>query len=194
MIPDENHIKKLWEKYRLPDNKRLHVRLVAQLAMFFAEHLLVSGVVGDLDKPLLLAAALLHDIDKAIPKLPGEQHPDAAVRVLQQEGMIEVADMVKTHPVHAILDLHIAPKTWEERILFLADKMVKYEILTVDKRFALWREEHLPADAVRLLDQCYPRVKALESDICLRIGVLPDAVANEVQVEYTSKRFNQGGT
>jgi len=87
--------------------------------------------------------------------LLGEQHPDTAVRVLREEEMSEVAEVVRRHPLHAIVDPTIAPRTPEEKILYLADKMVKFEILTVDKRFQLWRDEQLPREAVEMLDACY---------------------------------------
>jgi hypothetical protein len=79
--------------------------------------------------------------------------------------MSEVADLVKTHPLHSILDASIAPKTWEEKLLYLADKMVKYDIVGVDRRFALWNEEHLSSKEQEILDACYPKVKKLEQEV-----------------------------
>jgi putative nucleotidyltransferase with HDIG domain len=170
MVPTKSQAEMLWAKYHMPDNKRIHVSLVARVAMFFATKFPV-------DKKLLLAAALLHDIDKGAPPKGGERHPDTAVRILREENMNEVADVVKTHPLHAILDPVIMPKTWEEKLLFLADKMVKYEILTVDKRFDLWRAEDLSTDARKILEDSYPKVKQLEGEILTIIDILPIDVA-----------------
>lgn len=165
MIPTEEQAKALWDKYSLPEKKRVHVALVAKVAVWLASQFNIQHSTSSIKTELLNASALLHDIDKAIPKLPGEQHPDTAVRVLQKEGMEEVAAIVKTHSLHAILDPAIAPKTWEEKLLYLADKMVKQDVIGVDARFALWRAEDLPSDAVAILDACYPRVKALEQEV-----------------------------
>jgi putative nucleotidyltransferase with HDIG domain len=170
MIPTEAQAKALWITYHVPDNKQIHLTLVARVARFLAGKFQV-------DIKLLTAAALLHDIDKAVPKLPGEKHPDTAVRLLREEHMEEVGDIVKTHPLHAILDSAISPKTWEEKLLFLADKMVKYEIITVDKRFDLWRAENLSQDAKKILEESYPKVKQLEREILTRIKVQPSDVA-----------------
>lgn len=159
MIPTEEQAKALWDKYHLPEEKRLHVTLVLSVAITFARK------IQNVNIPLLRAAALLHDIDKTVPKLPGEQHPDTAVRILKKEGMDEVAGVVKTHSLHAILVPSIAPKTIEEKLLYLADKMVKYEIIGVDKRFTLWRSEDLPFEAIRILDKAYPKVKELEKEV-----------------------------
>ncbi len=170
MIPTEDQCKQLWDKYHLPEAKRLHVSLVARVALFFATKFQVNI-------SLLQAAALLHDIDKAIPRFPGEVHPDTAVRILREEGMGEVADIVKTHSLHAMLDPAIAPKSWEEKLLYLADKMVKYDIITVDERFKLWRDEQLSADAKAVLDKSYPLVKKLEKEVMGLIGLNPEDIA-----------------
>ncbi len=179
MIPTEAQAKALWEKYALPERKRVHVGLVAAVALFFAREVIKTKQTV-IDTSLLHAAALLHDIDKAVPRLEGESHPDTAVRILRQEDMEEVADVVVTHPLHAILDPAICPKTWEEKLLYLADKTVKFEIITVDRRFALWNAEKLPAGAQRILDETYPKVKRLEEEILGIIGIAPDDIVKLV--------------
>lgn len=176
MIPTLQEAQALWDKYQLPEKKRVHGALVAKVALFLANRLVQLDKLVKLDKDLVLVAALLHDIDKNIPKLPGEQHPDAGVRILRQEGMEEVANLVKTHPLHCVLDPAIAPHSGEEKLLFLADKMVKQEIITVDKRFALWNAEHLPPQEQDILDRAYPKVKALEREIFDVIGMQPEDV------------------
>ena len=177
MIPTENQCKQLWEKYNFPEYKRRHVALVARVARFLANKLTINNSQASINYTLLVAGALLHDIDKNIPKKVGEQHPDTAVRILKEEGMEEVAELVKTHSLHTILDPSISPKTWEEKLLYLADKMVKEDIITVDTRFALWNDEHLPLDAQKVLDAAYLKAKALEKELFDRIGFHPEEVA-----------------
>lgn len=180
MIPTDTQVEELWDRYNLPEQKRIHVTLVARVAVFlgnrlnirFSEDIKISE--QKINLKLLEAAALLHDIDKAIPTLPGERHPDAGVRILREEGMDEVADVVMTHPLHAILDPKISPKTREQKLMYLADKMVKYDIVGVDKRFALWNGEHLPSDAQKILDACYPKVKKLEQEVFTLAGISLD--------------------
>ncbi|MBI4066465.1 hypothetical protein HY411_02000, partial [Candidatus Gottesmanbacteria bacterium] len=78
------------------------------------------------------------------------------------------------HPLHAILDPAIAPKTIEEKLLYLADKMVKYEVIGVDGRFRLWNDEHLPVEEQEILDAAYPKVKELEKEVLGMIGMEPE--------------------
>lgn len=181
MIPTEEQAKKLWEKYNLPDRKRRHVTLVANVAKLFATKIKAQSAKLKINKALLVAGALLHDIDKNAPKLPWERHPDAAVRILQEEGMGEVARLVKTHPLHAILDPAIAPKTWEERLLYVADKMVKDDVIGVDARFAQWSDEHLPSEEQKILDAAYPKVKELEKEVLDLIGLDEKRILEELE-------------
>jgi HD superfamily phosphohydrolase YqeK len=176
MIPTDDQIKALWDTYHVPPEKRQHVTLVERVALFLAKKIR-EKTSQPIDEKLLHAAALLHDIDKAIPPMPGEIHPDTAVRILESGGMNEIARLVRKHPLHAICDPSLAPVAWEEKILYLADKMVKYEIITVDKRFDLWRAEHLPAQGRQMLEKTYPLVKKLEKEILELVGIHPADVA-----------------
>jgi uncharacterized protein len=176
-IPTYDEIQSLWNTYLLPEVKRNHSRWVAHLALWFTRQLQNKLIETDIDTDKLYACALLHDIDKNIPRLEGERHPDTGVRVLTQLGYKGIADVVRTHPLHAILDASITPKSWDEKILYLSDKMVKHEIISVDKRFALWKAESLPKVALDELDRAYPLVKALENEICSRVGVDPTDIA-----------------
>lgn len=169
MIPSREEAQGVWKTFALPKRKQEHSRLVAELALFFADVLEKKAGIR-IRTDLLLAAALLHDIDKNIPHEKREHHPDTAVRILQGLGMGEVAETVRTHPLHAILDPHIAPKTCEEKLLFLADKMVKQKVISVDERFALWKKEHLSKKEQEILKKAYPKVKQLEQEVINRCG------------------------
>lgn len=177
-IPTDKQIVNLWVTYHLPQNKRIHVQCVAKVAVFLAEQCHAADPQIVIDIPLLRAAALLHDIDKEIPRQPGEHHPDTAVRILIEEGFDAVASLVKTHSLYSVLDPEISPKKWEEKLLYLADKMVKYSVITVDQRFALWRAEQLPSEALKQLRICYPLVKKIEEEIFTLIRMQPEDVCS----------------
>lgn len=185
-MPTNLQINELWKVHGLPHNKQLHCTLVARVSVWFARRLMDVRSDVHIDIALLTAAALLHDIDKMARKKKGEHHPDAGVRILRKAGFPQVADLIRTHPLHSILDQTISPTTWEQKILYLSDKMIKHTVITVDERFALWREESLPEDAVRVLDMTYPKVKALESELCALIRVDPKDIASLVNAAETS--------
>ncbi len=172
MIPNRQQCLLLFDKYHLPSLKRVHVEAVTNLALALAKKIIEKHPEIKINLKLLEAACLLHDIDKNIPPKQGERHPDTATRVLQELGFNEVAEVVKKHSLHCILDQGLAPKTWEEKLLYLADKMVKYEVIGVEHRFKLWYKENLPQEAVEILNKSFPLVKQLEKEIFELVGEL----------------------
>jgi putative nucleotidyltransferase with HDIG domain len=186
IVPTYSEILELWKVYGLPEKKQQHSLLVAKLALFFASRLLQKKQIS-VQTNLLLAAALLHDIDKNISGNAGERHPDTGVRILKEVGLEEVARIVKTHPLHAILDETISPKSWEEKLLFLSDKMVKHDIITVEERFALWKAEPLAIDEQKVLDQSYQKVKLLAKEVLSAIGMTPEEVIKASKNSILSK-------
>ncbi len=170
MIPNRAQCLLLFDRYQLPSQKRIHVEAVTELALYFASKFRPK-IARPLDEKLLEVAALLHDIDKNIPRKEREQHPDTAVRVLKELGFPEVAEVVRRHPLHAILDPDLTPRIWEEKFLYLADKMTKYEVIGVDHRFKLWYKEQLSREAVEELDRAFPLVKALEREVYDVLGI-----------------------
>ena len=167
MIPDEKTVKGLWDRYHLPPYKRIHCETVGKVALMIAK--MTKG--EKVNEHLLVASALLHDIDKNIEKLAGEQHPDTGVRVLKQEGMDEVAEVIRTHPLHMILDEKTGPITIEQQVLFIADKMTKQDFIGLEKRFDLWRTEDKDEISRKVLDASYPKAIALRDEILGTAGI-----------------------
>jgi hypothetical protein len=114
---------------------------------------------------------MLHDIDKNVPKHGGETHPDAAVRILRENGMEEVGHIVSKHPLHAILDPSLCPRTLEEKIIFCADKMVKDDVIGVEARFDLWKKESLPEEQQAIVSDALPLTKSLLHELEQLSGV-----------------------
>lgn len=171
MIPTRDQCLKLFDRYQLPSAKRIHVEEVTKLALYLARKFQNPKSKIQIDEKLVEAAALLHDIDKNIKRKEGERHPDTAVRILLELGFTEVAEVVRKHSLHLILNPERAPKTLEEKIVYLADKMTKYEIIGVEHRFKLWYKENLPPQAVAELDAAFPKVKELEKEIYTLCGI-----------------------
>jgi hypothetical protein len=166
MIPTVAACKSMWDEFLVNEKRRVHMETVARLAAGIAKRISAPRV----NIELLTAAALLHDADKSMPKFDGEKHPELMVRALQEQGMGEVGEVVRTHSLPAILHPETAPKTIEQKILFLSDKMAKYEVTGVDARFDLWRSEHLPLQD-RVLAATYGPVKQLEKEISFLAGI-----------------------
>ena len=132
-IPDEERCLQLLEEVHIEEPVFSHCSLVASVACHWTDFLNSAG--ASLNKDLIRAAALLHDImrDKA-------DHARAGAAFLRARGYRQVADIVATHMdidnVEGVLPT-------EAEIVYLADKVVLgQDIVTLEKRFAAAAERH----------------------------------------------------
>ena len=173
MIPTRKECFLILQKYNFPQRKMRHAELVERVALFLVRELKKHGFV--INEELVRAGALLHDIDKGMWGA-GKVHPKKGVEILQKLGYPEVARICETHTIDAFLDPLRRPRTWEEKVVALADKMVKDKIITVDARYKLWREEDLAEEAQEELRKSYPLLKELEKEILGIIGIKPEEI------------------
>ena len=171
-----------------------HACAVAEVAGFLAARIDGRGIA--VDRRLVEAAALLHDIDKVLPSgdpagaLP---HGDGSADWLTRHGHPELARAVAAHPVTRLLDGEhyrrwSAFASREERIVAYADKRAGQRLESMDARFASWRRRY-PLGPVRqghrgtvagwdeaALRAVRGRAARLEADVCRAAGVEPSEV------------------
>lgn len=131
--------------------------------------------------PLVEVAALLHDVDKALPAdhaLKSLGHGEAGAAWLREQGHDELATAVANHPVTRLADdehyfLWIRDATVEERVVSYADKRATQDVVSLDERFSRWVERHTDTAEIRVARD---RAQALEKDICAAAGINPDDV------------------
>ena len=173
-----------------------HSRAVAEVAAWLAARIDERGVA--VDRRLVEAAALLHDIDKVLPggdpahALP---HGEGSAAWLTAAGHGELARAVLGHPVTRLANgdrfrRWAAFASREERIVAYADKRAGQRLESMDARFASWRRRYAPAratarhaQAVRAeawdattFDAVRARAARLETDVCRAAGVAPGDV------------------
>lgn len=169
-----------------------HSRAVAEVAAFLAARIDGRGVA--VDRRLVEAAALLHDVDKALPPddaSRGLPHGDGSAAWVTRQGHPELARAVANHPVTKLLDGEhyrrwAAFATREERIVAYADKRAGQHLESMDARFADWRRRYPPIDTggdrrmARLDDEAIRIIRAradrLEADVCRAAGIAPTEV------------------
>jgi hypothetical protein len=159
-----------------------HARAVAEVAGWLALRIELRGVA--VDRRLTEAAALLHDVDKALPAddparaLP---HGDGSAAWLTRAGHPELARAVANHPVSRLLDGD-ASRRWaafasrEERIVAYADKRARQNLVSMESRFATWRRRHPTGWSDADVRAIRSRADRLEADVCHAAGVEPDEV------------------
>ena len=109
----------IWEKHKLPENIRRHCQKVKQTATDLVDQLIDKGET--LNRPVLQAAALLHDLVKT-----EKNHAVKGGEILRDLGYPKVGAIIAVH-MDILVDADTA--ITESEILYLADKLVKNDQL-----------------------------------------------------------------
>jgi putative nucleotidyltransferase with HDIG domain len=159
-----------------------HSRAVAEVASWLAARMGAAG--RQVDRRLVEAAALLHDVDKLLPaddparRLP---HGDGSAAWLARLGHPELRRAVAHHPVTRLLD-GVGFRRWaqeaghEERIVAYADKRAGQRLEPMEDRFAAWERRYPDGWGDRDLRAVRARAGELEAEVCRAAGVAPREV------------------
>jgi hypothetical protein len=129
-IPARDECLYILEKYEAGKDVIAHAAAVERAASDIADGLAPYGV--KLDKPLLSAAALLHDIDRDRPN-----HAEAGARTAARLGYPRLAPLIRTH-----MDFTADISVSEAAVLYLADKAVRgKDIIGLEARRKEYREK-----------------------------------------------------
>jgi putative nucleotidyltransferase with HDIG domain len=162
-----------------PDWLLRHSRAVGEVAGFLAAR--VAGRGLPVDQRLAESAALLHDVDKALPRDDPRRslgHGHAGARWLVDQGHAELAGPVSTHPVTHLLDgawfetwLSSAPAA--DRIVAYADKRASQRLVSLDARFASWSRRYPDTWEDTTVAAVRAAAERLEADVCGMAGLAP---------------------
>lgn len=151
-----------------------HVTVVAEVAAFLAYRARERGT--PVDRRLVETAALLHDIDKALPAddpLRAMGHGRAGAEWLMQAGHPELSRAVAAHPVMRLVepgaDDWIDGGAVEERIVAYADKRATQRLVSLEQRFERWRGRH--PEYAGQLQTAFDQAGRLEAVVCGLAGV-----------------------
>ena len=155
-VPGPEERAALEAEYGTPERVRRHCAAVGETALELAAN--IPGI----DTELLSAACELHDL------LRGERdHPRAAAEVLRRRGWLRLARVIGQHH-----DCDPRGPINEEKLLFLADKLVREDRrVTLDERFRRAAEKCAAPEAAAALE----RRKKAAYDIMARIGPGPES-------------------
>lgn len=159
-----------------------HARAVAEVAAGLARRMEARGL--EVDRPVVEAAALLHDVDKLLPeeeRARALRHGEGSAAWLTRQGHPELARAVAGHPVTRLVDgaehrRWLTAATTEERIVAYADKRAGQRLEPMEARFASWGRRYPGTWDERTWRDVRARAAALEADVCRDAGVDPSAV------------------
>lgn len=178
MIPSKKECFGILKRFNVPDNIIAHSVKVKELSVGIAEKL--AGKGEKINMKLLIAGALLHDISKmdCIKADVDRSHGDHGYERLLGLGLSEeVANISKKHMLDSILTSRLV--TWEEKIIFYADKRVTHDrVVSLGERFAYLRKRY--PQAVDKINKAYPKVVELEKEIFKKIGISPEELISEL--------------
>ena len=137
ITPTKEECFKILKDNNVPDNIIAHSKAVCDVAMKVADLLEKKNIHVNGD--LIAAAALLHDVKK----LSENDHVIEGYEFIKSLGFPEVASLIKKHGLVHVQDEGFVPKTWEEKIVFYADKRVKNDkIVSVEQRFEYVKQRY----------------------------------------------------
>ncbi len=120
-LPDIAEALEILRAYGVPEGVVRHSAAVAGVAHFLGEKLREKGV--KLDPLLAHRGGLLHDLDKIQSLKEGSEHGEKAAEILRDLGYPALGEIARRH----VLRPGQAPRTWEEKLVFYADKIVEEE-------------------------------------------------------------------
>ncbi|MBI3035320.1 HDIG domain-containing protein [Candidatus Woesearchaeota archaeon] len=147
IIPTYEECIRILKENNVPDNVVAHLKAVCDFSIKICDLLEKKGI--NVNKDLVAAGALLHDIKKT----DSEDHVVEGYGYIKSLGFPEVALLVKKHGLAHLENEDFAPKTWEEKIVFYADKRVKNDrIVSVDERFGYIKQRYKKEDVEKELE------------------------------------------
>jgi putative nucleotidyltransferase with HDIG domain len=168
-----------------------HSRAVAETAAWLARRAAELG--RPVDRRLVEAAALLHDVDKlpaVAPQVAGLRHAEGSAQWLAEHGYPELGPLVAGHPVTRLADGRwfedwLASASPEALIVSYADKRAGQKLEPMAERFDSWQRRYPPEERARRTRGSWSaetvaavraRAELLERRVCELVSIAPEDV------------------
>jgi uncharacterized protein len=166
-------IEELYKRFEVPQNIISHMKKVAAVCSFLTDKITSNSAV-EIKGELLLEAALVHDILKT----KTANHELKGAKLFNDSVL---ADLIRKHRFASLIDPDInnRPQTWEEKILYYADKRVQHDkIVSISERIKdgnkRYAHEKYTLEDQRLIEE---KIRELEKELCLLAGILPSNIS-----------------
>jgi putative hydrolase of the HAD superfamily len=159
-------------------NLLAHVTAVAAAAYRMAVQLRERGESVD---PLLAhRGGLLHDLDKITARKQGRVHGELSTEILAGLGFPDLGEIARRHVLSSALRHESAPATWEQKVVFYADKLAEGDsLVSVPERLQALRSRY--PDYADQIQQGGPIVLQLEAELCAVLGLSPTELLNNLR-------------
>jgi putative hydrolase of the HAD superfamily len=152
----------------------LHVQCVAAVAYQMAVWLRARG---ERVNPLLAhRGGLLHDLAKISANSPEMDHGTMAGQILEQQGQQELAEIARRH----IVAINCCPQTWEQKLVFLADKLVDGSMVTgTTARLEKLRQRY-PTHAEKIKTMI-PVLLEVQASVCRKLNITEEVLVKQLR-------------
>ena len=167
-----------YRRYRYPDWLETHSRVVGAIA----EALVAARRRGAprIDAEAVVLAGYLHDIGRS-PLLAGDprDHNILSGLVLAAEGLEACVELARRHAIYTVLDPELAPRTAEEKLVYVADRRGGQGVEPIEERAhdTARRNPKYAAD----IERAIPLAKAIEREVFSQVSFGPDELAARVR-------------
>jgi len=139
----------------------MHVQTVAAISYDLSLRIAMHG--HKIDPILAHRGGLLHDLDKLHPDSSRYMHGKIGAKLLRERGYPALAEIARRH-TPAWQDEESIPITWEQKLVFYADKLVKgSQVVSLSERFADLKVRYPMSREIYRLNA--PKIRALEEEI-----------------------------
>ena len=179
-IPSQKECDELMAKYCMLPNIIAHSRQVMRVALVITDNL-KNGV--SINRNLVMAAALLHDITKTRSLETREPHDQSGGDLLRELGFARIGEIVKQHVI--LLDFHPLERLEEREIINYADKRVMHDrIVSLAERLEDLIQRYGATEEIKnLIRQNESQVFAVEKKIAGSMTVDLDSAIRRIPCE-----------
>ncbi len=157
-----------WDEWKLPENVRRHARVVAWGAYALGVLMRRAGVM--LDPILAHRGGLLHDLDKIKTLKESGGHGQLGAAFLESQGYPRLAQVIRGHVLHTILEAESTARCWETQLVYFIDKLVEGDqFVPLDVRLAALKKRY-PAYAATMA-RAEGDIWALNDQVCSILSI-----------------------
>jgi len=179
-IPSQEECYELMAKYCMLPNIIEHSRQVMRVSLVITDNL-KDGVY--INRNMVIAAALLHDITKTRSLETRERHDQSGGELLRELGFASIGEIVKQHVI--LLDFNPQGKLEEREIINYADKRVMHDriVSLAERRKDLIQRYGTTEEIKNLIRQNESNAYAIEEKIAGSMTVDLDSAIKRIQHE-----------
>lgn len=183
-IPSRKECYRLIQEMGMMAHIVAHSLLVCRVALLLTDRLQAHDI--PLNRDLIRAGALLHDITKTRSIKTGEMHTETGAEVLIQEGYPEVAELVRQH-VRLDVNTDQGPPT-EAEVVNYSDKRVLHDrVALMADRLGYIMERYGTTPEYRArIRETWKRAEELEVKIFRHLDIAPAQISELIPFEQSN--------